>query len=53
MFLIFQESPLQTKKSISLIELIISSGLGAQIIIGVLFILLLEFLLQLHLSIQS
>ena len=41
MFLIFQESPLQTKKSISLIELIISGGLGAQIIIGVLFILLL------------
>mgnify|MGYP001472759184 CR=1 FL=1 len=41
MFLIFQETPLQTKKSISLIELIISGGLGAQIIIGVLFILLL------------
>ena len=35
MFLIFQESPLQTKKSISLIEFIISVGLGAQIIIGV------------------
>tara|TARA_B100000287_G_scaffold383582_1_gene389463 strand:- start:3133 stop:3804 length:672 start_codon:yes stop_codon:yes gene_type:complete len=41
MFLIFQDSPLQNEKSISLIQLIISGGIGAQIIIGVLFILLL------------
>ncbi|MEE3034963.1 MAG: MotA/TolQ/ExbB proton channel family protein [Bacteroidota bacterium] len=41
MHLIFQESPIQTKKSISLIELIMSGGLGGQLIIGVLFILLL------------
>ncbi len=41
MHLIFQESPIQTKKSISLIELIMSGGLGGQLIIGVLFILFL------------
>lgn len=39
--LIFQESPLQTKKTLSLVELVRDGGLGGQIIIGLLFLLLL------------
>ena len=41
MFSILQEPTIQTKKTISLIELIMSGGLGGQLIIGILFILLL------------
>jgi len=37
----FQESPLQAKKTLSLIELIRDGGLGGQLIIGLLFVLLL------------
>ena len=36
-----QEVPLQTEKTISLIELVMEGGLGGQLIIGLLFILLL------------
>ena len=39
--LLFQENPLQTKKTLSLVELIRDGGLGGQIIIGLLFLLLL------------
>ena len=35
-----QEVPLQTEKTISLIELVMEGGLGGQLIIGLLFILL-------------
>ena len=37
-----QEVPLQTEKTISLIELVMEGGLGGQLIIGLLFILLVE-----------
>ena len=36
-----EPSPLQTEKTLSLIELIQNGGLGGQLIIGLLFILLL------------
>jgi biopolymer transport protein ExbB len=39
--LFFQENPLQEKKTLSLIELIQDGGLGGQLIIGLLFVLLL------------
>ena len=39
--LIFQENSLQIKKTLSLVELIRDGGLGGQIIIGLLFLLLL------------
>ena len=39
--LFLQDSPLQVKKTLSLIELIRDGGLGGQVIIGLLFILLL------------
>ena len=35
-----QEVPIQTEKTISLIELVMEGGLGGQLIIGLLFILL-------------
>ena len=38
--ILIQESPLQTEKTISLVELIKSGGLGGQLIIGLLFLLL-------------
>ena len=38
---LFQESPLRTEKTLSLVELIRGGGLGGQIIIGLLFLLLL------------
>ena len=38
---LFQESPLRTEKTLSLVELIRGGGLGGQIIIGLLFVLLL------------
>ena len=37
-----QEAPLQIEKTISLIELVQEGGLGGQIIIGLLFILLIS-----------
>lgn len=40
MMILIQESPLQTEKTISLVELIKSGGLGGQLIIGLLFLLL-------------
>jgi len=39
--LFVQENPLQLKKTLSLIELIRDGGLGGQVIIGLLFVLLL------------
>ena len=41
LIIFFQESPLQVKKTLSLIELIRDGGLGGQLIIGLLFVLLL------------
>lgn len=38
--LLIQEAPLQTEKTLSLIELIREGGLGGQLIIGILFLLL-------------
>jgi len=38
--LFIQKTPLQTEKTLSLIELINNSGLGGQLIIGLLFLLL-------------
>ena len=38
--ILIQNSPLQTEKTLSLIELIVDGGLGGQFIIGLLFILL-------------
>lgn len=40
MMILIQESPLQTEKTISLVELIKSGGLGGQLIIGLLFLLM-------------
>ena len=38
---LFQDTPLRTEKTLSLVELIKDGGLGGQLIIGLLFILLL------------
>ena len=38
--ILMQEAPLQTEKTLSLIELIKDGGLGGQLIIGLLFLLL-------------
>ena len=41
LFLLQEPAPLQTEKTLSLIELIKNGGLGGQLIIGLLFVLLL------------
>ena len=50
---LFQESPLRTEKTLSLVELIRGGGLGGQIIIGLLFLLLLVAIYIFLTSVQN